>query len=1503
MPVTVEIPNVGNLEFSDGMSQDEMSSAVENYLTQKGGEQKNAQSQPQANSDRNAERGAVQQVNAPSQSGPQPSQEPTDGNQQVPQRDINASEPQALQLQENVTTPSSSKGGEIVEKDAKTESQRTQEWQENGQGIRGQSDAGKQAQISKEGNVPSVASQLLGTISSPFGYIGEEGWKGIAGIADTFGARKFRDYALQNSANSVEDWAKSIGGEPQKEGVGKTIGQVGAFVAEAPLMLTAAGIPTFLAQGYGSMKEDLKSKYMSEGMTEDAAKDKSTVHAAMNTAAAIPAYMLGGKVAGKVADKMIADSAPALVKLAGRFGLNGVMNMVANAVTQGVGAAIEGQDPIEAAKQISPSSVIQAFTFAGHDSVKWLNEEIGQAQKLREAPDFLLKVAISKGGDKQGRMQAELDRRDKEAQVKGAKSVGLDATAEELAKGGPEKPKLKAAAFKPEGSDEIHEADNHQNAIDLALEKGTIDEEKHGQYTDKDLKAKLDAGEISSKEYNEDSAARRNGDEFGFTTTDGRFVGREEAYKIAKESGQSLVERQKDHEFPTEDGAKLHSHETKLTDYPEVEVSKEPPKKPTLMQSIKDAWTHTAEVLDGTTIPNLTRAGVKLSATKHAHAYRALGAEVDSLIAQVFPEKYKNEESIERVMDIINKDNVLGGYDQLKSHFDEMNARLQELQTAADEGKGQRGDKQEIKDLKLNIEDQKKDMLAVSDAHDLAKYQSDVEAAKGTDVEQDINRWKEVIHPKMDELFQKLNGQEKLLNTERGRNFGVRVNLLPKEQAERISEYLDKDKDPEPMVSVGYRNPDIKEDRLAKRASLTSQYSSDVRMILHNSFADRLNEVSKLDLYNDLIDKKVATFADKSGPPKSINGKPVKRMPIDYPVKNESTGKVTMQERSLYVRSDLYPEIKQILAIDKDSDSHKGILNSITKMQLVGFADGITHLKNVSTVLNNALGRETLGKDILSKVPILNLVKTISETRKVIDEIDTKSPAVLKEIADIAKTSGMRPYYKTERLQRILSPLHDTLHKVDTAARVIMGRRWDNLVERGIVKPSEEGKIDFINQIGEYNSRLMGRWEAQLKSYGASPFIVAGRAMNRAAKRLIAGDPGFSKEQAASNKAWRQSRALQVGSLVAAGTAPAIINMMTTGSMFGRAGTPIGAIDLGPQYDTKDGKRRTIDLFQILSMRRGLRATGLDALINGLKNGDSAQNIQTNMMNDAVTTAMHPFIGPAVGMIGEVLTGKRIDMRSGYTGTYTSRKIGGAMQYVENFRTALKQQNELLYNIGFGKAIEKGMELANIPEPAEENESATLRDLGVSAAESKIPYSAVRVPVEQLTKAAWTVGSTALGAIGGKLAVSPALKLSSQLGEKQQYSPEQDVRYAARKKIIDAVIAGDMTKARDLYDQGVKQAILTSSDKNILQRRIAQPDLLIQRVSRLKTVEDALQVFRVATPEEQDNILETVTKKFAGSSALRTPDGELTQQGQKLLKEFQRVARPGTKLYKEIHSQ
>jgi hypothetical protein len=441
-----------------------------------------------------------------------------------------------------------------------------------------------------------------------------------------------------------------------------------------------------------------------------------------------------------------------------------------------------------------------------------------------------------------------------------------------------------------------------------------------------------------------------------------------------------------------------------------------------------------------------------------------------------------------------------------------------------------------------------------------------------------------------------------------------------------------------------------------------------------------------------------------------------------------------------------------------------------------------------------------------------------------------------------------------------------------------MARRYKNLVERFGAENTPEAKIDFVNQIGEYNRRLMARWEASLRDSGWSPFIVAGRAMNRMARRLVLGQTGFKARDA---KAQLQARAIQASGLVMATVLPSMINLMTTGSMFGRNGTPIGAIDFGPNFDTSDGKRRIFDLFQMVGIRRGLRQLGINALVEGLRSGLSSKEIQKNVGNDMMTTSLHPIMGPGLGLAMETLTGKRLDMRVGFSDIYTSRKVGGLAQYVENFRTGLKQQNELLYSAGLGYAIEKGMELGGIPRPMEQNESETMRDLGIP-----------NVPV---VKQLFTAGATAAGAFGAKLSVSPALKLSSQLGSKQQYTPQQDIRYNYRKEILKSVADKDMVKAKQIYQKGIEEGVLTKADDKTLKGKITQPDLLIQRTSRLKTAEDALSVFRVADAEEQDKIAGIVYKKIAGSSAINK------KEAMDLFAEFKKVAKEGTKVYNKYN--
>jgi hypothetical protein len=253
-------------------------------------------------------------------------------------------------------------------------------------------------EVEPPAEVPSSASKIIGGIVSPFGYIGQEGWNAIAGIQRTFGYDQAANESAQIAANSVEDWANTFGGTaPEQGSAAETAGKIGGAVVSFPAlaMTGLAGAGTMIASGYGNIKEDLYNKYKQQGLSDQDANNKSTTHAAVTTIATLPAYILGGKAAGKVADKFIADSTPKLIDATARFGFNTVANSVASAVVRGMSAAMEGEDPYKAAKELTLGGFVQDAMFAGHSVAEHFKMEARKgkaAEEITKVSDAMLGV-------------------------------------------------------------------------------------------------------------------------------------------------------------------------------------------------------------------------------------------------------------------------------------------------------------------------------------------------------------------------------------------------------------------------------------------------------------------------------------------------------------------------------------------------------------------------------------------------------------------------------------------------------------------------------------------------------------------------------------------------------------------------------------------------------------------------------------------------------------------------------------------------------------------------------------------------------------------------------------------------------------------------------------------------------------------------------------------------------------------------------------------------------
>jgi len=691
--------------------------------------------------------------------------------------------------------------------------------------------------------------------------------------------------------------------------------------------------------------------------------------------------------------------------------------------------------------------------------------------------------------------------------------------------------------------------------------------------------------------------------------------------------------------------------------------------------------------------PNMTRAGIKTEQFEHASARFYAQRLVQDLLAKVFPTAYGDRKTMGRYMDILNKNNILGGYDKLKVEAEDARALADKAIT---------NNEKNAESLSKKADEAEQLVMNVEEAHDLDAYEREMQAArKDPEIMAAAKAWNENVVPHMDQLYNEMKGMDP--NTERegrGRHseLGERVNLLPMNKAVELAQWSNQDKPLPEITTSNYRNPNVKRDPFAKKAKLTGKYATDAELILLNSLGGRINEVTKLRMFKAIEDNGVGKIMDAGdAAPKTIKGEPVTRLAVKMP-ETGPDGRTRMVEKSLFIQRSLAPEVRSILNTDMKLPQHP-IASFVTQLQLMQLADMASHLKNLHSVIVNALGRKSVMRDLINRVPFLSSVNAMREIWNVAHEVSSDTPAIRAEIAEMAKMGMIRPSYPSTGIQKVTHG-QQIIHAVDTAARIIMNRRFTELVKRKWIKTDDlRARRDFVNQIGEYNRRLMGRWMQAARDSGIAPFIVAGRTFNKFARRLVTGDPGF---ETASGSVEVKARALQISTLAVAATIPALFNIFTTGTIWGRTTTPIGAIDLGPENDTEDGKHRIIDLFHLIGIRRGLRALGINAVMQGLKQDKTVNDMAGDAISDVVTTAAHPWMGPGIGFAFKTLTGRRLDLRQNVypeAAKIGDEKVTGAAKYGAFAWSGLKEQNPFLHGIASmfskGSAAEAGKDIAS----------------------------------------------------------------------------------------------------------------------------------------------------------------------------------------------------------------
>lgn len=456
-----------------------------------------------------------------------------------------------------------------------------------------------------------------------------------------------------------------------------------------------------------------------------------------------------------------------------------------------------------------------------------------------------------------------------------------------------------------------------------------------------------------------------------------------------------------------------------------------------------------------------------------------------------------------------------------------------------------------------------------------------------------------------------------------------------------------------------YTRPFKRKSVFSRQAKGTAEkYELDYGTLAERMIRGNFEEYTKRQLYDQLVKDGLAVVEGPGVPRPTFEGKPAVKFQIVR--RGGAPGQTVIQ--NLWVRPDIAPELRAAENLDGPirGAAATRMFNVINAIQLAGPTDATWHVANMMSSISSAQGGKSLLVDLARKVPIANVIDSTVRVTLAARKVLQRDPDVLRQLSELSQIGAVRPERAGGGLNsRIINLL-------DKAGRFVRDDMYQNLVQRGLIKASEEGRREWVNQMGQYNPRLMGQFQAFFKEAGLSPFIVAGRNFNRQAMRRVTLSPGV---RAANVQSAVQMRAVEAFGVMATLLAvPAVLNSVTTGKPGGRAGVPFGGIDTGK--DDKNGKPIYIDPAQWIGLRRGLRMTGMNAIVEGLRKGETTRRISQRAGQDIIGAAVHPWAGPAVQAPVITATGKT-------TSGYKESKDPG--NYWENVKAAMININPLLH--------------------------------------------------------------------------------------------------------------------------------------------------------------------------------------------------------------------------------
>lgn len=406
-------------------------------------------------------------------------------------------------------------------------------------------------------------------------------------------------------------------------------------------------------------------------------------------------------------------------------------------------------------------------------------------------------------------------------------------------------------------------------------------------------------------------------------------------------------------------------------------------------------------------------------------------------------------------------------------------------------------------------------------------------------------------------------------------------------------------------------------------ATGTGPYGINYAEMMENTFGKQLS-IANQNAFNKALVEGGNAVISRPGQTISLGGENTTAFPLSRVrviSKGEEGTRTFSQAQNIYVKNSLAGEYVAAAnpfgSVTRGGKIVSAIGGAFNKMALAGLTDATVHLSNLSTVLFTRPGSGNLVSDIVmsgmgrADIPV-TLTKALAKSLQ-------NNTAQLGELAEIG---ALRAPHTVSNFG-----LGKVIQWADRTTRLVLDDTYKELAAEGVVENSETARREFVNQVGQYNSRLQGFFTRTLRQTGMSPFITAGKTFATLGVRNMTLDPGVAGSGLNNAMLLRADIAAKwVGTVGILALANYMLTKDKGGGVMGRPGVPIGRLDTG--MANEDGNPLTLPFLDIVGFGRGLRVTGVGGTVNALRNDLPLQVALDAGARDIENSLIAPLAGP-----------------------------------------------------------------------------------------------------------------------------------------------------------------------------------------------------------------------------------------------------------------------------------